>query len=89
MNFGQAPGSKTVQKNAYGPGATGRPKGKKTSTSKVSLVPHANEARMPEYLKSAKDLMNTYGTNELPTGLQPRWLLNKKNKNISKGMTGN
>jgi hypothetical protein len=44
---------------------------------------------MPEYLKSAKDLMNTYGTNELPTGLQPRWLLNKKNQNISKGMTGN
>lgn len=86
MQFGQVPGSKGVQKNAYGPGPTGRPKGR-TTRPKPFYAPVSSSVEMPEFLKTAKDLMNTYGNSELPSGLQPRWLLNKKNRNISKGMT--
>lgn len=86
MQFGQTPGSGRVQKNAYGPGATGRPKGRSTSTKPV-FVPTAKAAGTPEVMQKARELMDTYGSSELPTGLMPRWLLNKKNANISKGMT--
>lgn len=86
MQFGQTPGPGAVQKNAYGPGVTGRPAGR-TTRPKPFFAPMRNANQMPEFLKTAKDLMNTYGTSELPQGLQPRWLLNKKNANISKGMT--
>jgi hypothetical protein len=51
------------------------------------FVADPKAAGTPEVMKMAKDLMNTYGSSELPTGLAPRWLLNKKNANISKGMT--
>lgn len=86
MQFGQTPGSGSVQKNAYGPGVTGRPKGR-TTRPKPTFVADPKAAGTPEVMKAAKDLMNTYGSSELPTGLMPRWLLNKKNSNISKGMT--
>jgi hypothetical protein len=51
------------------------------------FAPHANSDQMPDFIKQAKDLMNTYGNSELPPGLQPRWQRNKINANISKGMT--
>jgi hypothetical protein len=87
MNVGRfAPGSGTVQKNAYGPGATGRPAGK-TTRPKPMFAPTSNADMMPEYLKTANDLMKTYGSNSLPSGLKPRWQRNKINANISKGMT--
>jgi len=73
-------------KSPYGPGATGRPKGR-TTRPKPFFLMHENSDQMPDFIQTAKDLMNTYGSNELPSGLQPRWLLNKKNQNISKGMT--
>lgn len=87
MSVGRfAPGSGTVQKNAYGPGATGRPAGK-TTRPKPTIAPMSSADMMPEYLKTAKDLMKTHGNSSLPSGLQPRWQRNKINANISKGMT--
>ena len=89
MSVGRiAPGSGS---KPYGPGATGRPAGKKTATSKVAFLPHANAGQMPEFMKMASDLMKTHGTNELPPGIRPKDGWNRKgiNKNISKGMTGN
>lgn len=71
---------------SLGPGATGRPKGR-TTRPKPFFAIHENNSQMPEYLKMAKDLMKTYGTSEMPTNLQPRWMRNKINTNISKGMT--
>lgn len=68
------------------PGATGRPKGR-TTRPKPFFAMHENNTQMPEYLKMAKDLMKTYGANEMPTNLQSRWRRNKINTNISKGMT--
>jgi hypothetical protein len=68
------------------PDATGRPKGR-TTRPKPMYALHENSETTPEYMKVAKDLMKTYGTSELPSGLQPRWMRNRINKNISKGMT--
>jgi hypothetical protein len=75
---------------AYGidpPGAvTGRPQGRLTRPKPVFAL-HPNAPQMPEFIKTAKDLMNTYGTSQLPPGLMPRWMRNKTNLHISKGMT--
>lgn len=86
MYFGQTPGAGTVQKKVSGPGATGRPKGR-TTRPKPFFAPMRNAEQMPEFLKTANDLMSTYGTSELPAGLRPRWQQNKVNQAISKGMT--
>lgn len=68
------------------PGATGRPQGRLTRP-KPYFAMHANAAQMPEFMKTASDLMKTYGDGGLPPGLQPRWMRNKTNLHISKGMT--
>jgi hypothetical protein len=41
---------------------------------------------MPEVMQRAKDLMKTTD-GQLPPGLMPRWLRNKTNMAISRGMT--
>jgi hypothetical protein len=68
------------------PNKGGRPLGNITRYKPVYAM-HANAAQMPEFVKTAKDLMSTYGSSSLPSGLQPRWMRNKTNLNISKGMT--
>jgi hypothetical protein len=80
MEFGQSHGT------FFNPGVTGRPSGR-TTRPKPFYAMHPNAPEIPQFLKSASELMKTYGNNELPPGLQPRWLLNKKNANISRGMT--
>lgn len=84
MQFGSAPGPGNFFPS--GPGATGRPQGRKTSTKPVPALTY-NAPETPAFLQLARDLIKEHGTSSLPTNLQPRWLLNKKNAHISQGMT--
>jgi hypothetical protein len=68
------------------PGVTGRPTGRLTRPKPFYAL-HPNRAKMPEFIKTANELMKTYGNSELPPGLQPRWMRNRTNLHISKGMT--
>lgn len=87
MTFGLTPGPMYgFLKPPSGQGVTGRPKGR-TTRAKPLFARHPNTPKLPEFLQSATDLMNTYGSSQLPPGLMPRWMLNKKNTHISQGMT--
>lgn len=56
------------------------------NTIKPIIVKMRNAAEVPEALKMSRELMKTFDGG-LPPGLQPRWLRNKTNMKISKGMT--